>query len=268
MADGARSYSDDELAAILRRALEKQAAEGDGFGHDDLIAAAREVGLDETAVEQAISELSHERSLADIAGAIKKRRREKWLRHLITYLAVVGGLLGMHFFAGAGEWVFYVAFGWGIGLALDTYSKLRAPTDQEVHRERERLNRHERRRREAEARREAKRRKAEEKAARRSRKQQRSEASENFERVIEEGVTLLLGVAAKKLRDATAEMERKHEVPNTDFGRYVAGKQAEARGEAPREARREPARVRVDVAEDELEPDEREARRRRGRRGR
>lgn len=264
MADGARSYSDDELAAILRRALEKQAAEGGGFGHDDLIAAAREVGLDDAAVEQAIRELSHERSLADIAGAIKKRRREKWLRHLITYLAVVGGLLGMHFFAGAGAWVFYVAFGWGIGLALDTYGKLRAPTDQEVHRERDRLNRHERRRREAEARREAKRRKAEEKAARRSRKHQRSEASENLERVIEEGVTLLLGAAAKKLREATAEMERKHEVPNTAFGRYVAGKQAEAR--APQEARREPPRVRVDVDEDELpEPDEREARRRRKR---
>lgn len=267
MADGARSYSDDELAAILRRALEKQAAGSEGFGHDDLIAAAREVGLDDDAVEQAISELSHERSLADIREAIRQRRREKWLRHLVTYLAVVGGLLGMHFFAGAGAWVFYVAFGWGIGLALDTYSKLRQPTDEEVHKERERLNRHERRKRQAEARREAKRRRAEERAARKARKVRRGEAGEQLERVIEDGVTLLLGVAAKKLREATAQMEREHRVPNTDFGRYVARKHAETHGDAPREPREAP-RVRVELDEEELEHELEKLRRRRSKKRR
>lgn len=263
MADGARSYSDDELAAILRRALERQAAESDGFGHDDLVAAAREVGLDEQAVERAIAEVSHERSLEDIRASIKQRRREKWLRHLIAYAAVVGGLLGMHALGLAGAWVFWVAFGWGIGLTLDTYGRLRRPTDDEVHRERERLNRHERRRRQAQARREAKRRRAEEKVARKHRKRRRGEAGEHLERVIEDGVTLLLGVAAKKLREATADMEHEHEVPNTDFGRYVARKHAEAhRHEPPREA----ARVRVQLEEElehELETRLRRAKKRR-----
>lgn len=248
MADEARSYSDDELAAILRRALEKQAAGQDGFGHDELIAVAREVGLDEEAVESAIAELSHERGLEAIRESIRKRRRQAWHKHLVSYLAVIGGLLGMHLVGLIGPWVFWVVFGWGIGLALDTYSKLRAPTDEEVFRERERLNRHERRRRQAEARREAKRRRAQERAARKIRRARREDAGAQLEQVIEEGVTLLLGVAAKKLREATAKMEREHRVPDTDFGRYVARKHAETQRKAPAVPQ-----VRVELDEDEIE---------------
>ncbi|HLV64930.1 MAG TPA: 2TM domain-containing protein [Polyangiaceae bacterium] len=267
MADGARSYSDDELAAILRRALEKQAAGHDNFGHDELMAAAREVGLDEQAVESAIAELSHERTLEDIRESIRRKRLEKWRKHLVTYLAVVGGFLGLHLVGLVGAWVYWMAFGWGIGLALDTYSKLRQPTDEEVHKERERLNRHERRKRQAEARREAKRRRAEERAARKARKVRRGEAGEQLERVIEDGVTLLLGVAAKKLREATAQMEREHRVPNTDFGRYVARKHAETHGDAPREPREAP-RVRVELDEEELEHELEKLRRRRSKKRR
>lgn len=254
MADGVRSYSDDELEAILRRALEKQAETGDGFGHDELVAAAREVGLDEDAVERAIDEISHERGRGRIRADLKRRRLRKWVRHLVTYLAVVGGLLGLHALALVGTWVFWVAFGWGIGLALDTYGKLSSPTDEEVEREAERINRKERRRRKAEERREARRRRVEERARRAERRGQRSEAGEQLERVIEEGVTLLLGAAAKKIREATEQMEREHRAPDTEFGRYVARKRAEQGGEPPRPER---PRVRVE-AEREAEPGEHE----------
>lgn len=271
MSDGVRSYTDEELQAILRRALQRQAAKADGFGHDELMAAAREVGLDEDDVERAIAELAHERSLDDVRTSMVKRRREKWLRHLVTYLVVVGGLLGMHALTLAGSWVFWVAFGWGIGIALDTYKTLRGPTEEEVSRERDRLNRKERRKRAAEARREAKRRRLEELRTRRERKRARSEASEQLERVIEEGVTLLLGVAARKLREATEQMERSGKVPDTDFGRYVARKQAEANGKAwSQPAPRGEPRVRVDTSEEpaevEEQPEELEAKRRRSRR--
>lgn len=262
VADGVRSYSDDELEAILRRALERQAETGDGFGHDELVAAAREVGLDEDAVERAIHEISHERGRERIREDIKRRRREKWVRHLVTYLAVVGGLLGLHAIAVAGAWVFWVAFGWGIGLVLDTYGKLRNPTDDEVEREAQRINRRERRRLQAEARREAKRRRAEERANRASRRGQRSEAGEQLERVIEEGVTLLLGVAAKKIREAAEQAERGQRAPDTEFGRYVEQKRRGARPE-PASSKRERPRVRVeDELDEELEEQELERRER------
>jgi hypothetical protein len=250
VADGVRSYTDEELEAILRRAIERQTAAGDGFGHDELVAAAREVGLDEDAVERAIAELSDERSEQQIRDGIRRRRRERWLRHLITYLAVVGGLLGLHAMAigGVGTWVFWVAFGWGIGLVLDTYNKLRAPTDEEVDRERRRLNRHERRRARAEARREAKRRRAEERTQRRARGERRSQTSEQLERVIDEGVSLLLGAAAKKIREAAEQMEHGQPAPDTEFGRYVERRKAGRTAAPPPESRppRERPRGRVE----------------------
>lgn len=264
MANGVRSYTDDELQAILRRALERQAERADGFGHDELVAAAREVGLDEDAVERAIDEISRERGYERIRESLKRRRRERWLRHLVAYLAVVGGLLGLHALALVGAWVFWVAFGWGIGLALDTYGKLRAPTEEEVEREARRIARRERRRRKAQERREAKRRRAEERAMRAKQRHHhhhpRSEASEQLERVIDEGVALLLKVAAKKIREVTEQMEHGQRAPDTEFGRYVERRRQREQG-APEPARG--PRVRVEAEAEELEEHALEVERRR-----
>src|SRR6266853_209566 len=41
----ARSYTDAEVEAILRRAIEREQSRADGLGHDELLAAAREIGL-------------------------------------------------------------------------------------------------------------------------------------------------------------------------------------------------------------------------------
>ncbi len=248
MATG-HSYSDEEVEAILRRAIERQVQSGDGLDHEDLVDAAREVGLDAGAVERAIEELRVENSGEAIRATLRRRRREKWLRHLVSFVAVVGGLLGMHALGLAGAWVFWVAFGWGIGFVLDTYSKLRRPTDEEVAREEHRLNRHARRREQARARQEAKRRRHEERAKRYDRRHQRSQASEQLERVIEEGVTLLLGAAARKLSQANEEKP-----PRTDFEHFVARKKAQSRGAVVTPPPREPPRVRVEPEDEERAP--------------
>ncbi len=253
VADGVRTYSDEELEAILRRALEQQAEEGDGFGHDELVAAAREVGLDEGAVERAIDELSQQRTDAQVVEGLRRRRREKFVRHFVTFVAVVGGLLGMHALGFFGTWVFWVLFGWGIGIVLDAYEKLRTPNEEEVERERVRLNRHERRKARAEARREAKRRRAEQRRQRAQRGKRRSETSEQLEQVIEEGVSLLLGAAAKKIREATEQMDRGQPAPDTEFGRYVARKKGRPAGVSQSASRQRPqVRVETDL-DDELE---------------
>lgn len=274
MANGARSYTDEELELILRRALERQASTSDHFGHDDLVAAAREVGLDEDAVERAIAEVSHERSFEEIRESIRSRRRGKWRHHFISYAAVVTGLLGLYALGLAGMWVFWVVFGWGIGMAIDTYSKLRAPTDDEVHRERKRLNRKERRKQAAEARRAAKRRRREawaertaevRREAKRAHRQiwaahkaghaahrRRRDTSEQLERVLDEGLNLLLEVAAKKLREASETKTTPETPADSEFGRYVARKRATHEHGVP-ESPHEPARIRVDPDEEREE---------------
>ncbi len=263
MANEGRTYTDQELEAILRRALEQQSAQGDGFGHDELVAAAREVGLDDQAVERAIAELSRERTEAQIVEGLRAKRRQRWVRHLVTYLAVVGGFLGLHLLGLVGLWVYWMAVGWGIGLVLDTYGKLRAPTDEEVERERQRLDRKERRRRKAEARLEARRQQAEQRAQRAARRQQRAETGKQVERVVEEGVALLLTVAAKKIREATEQMDRGQAPPETEFGRYVARQRARQSGQPG--GRAPGPQVRVDVSGEQPEELESEGAARRAR---
>jgi hypothetical protein len=270
VADGARSYTDDEVEAIFRRALERQQAAGEGLGREELVAAAKEMGLDEAALDHAAREVERERSEEELRLAVQRKKREKWLRHLVTYLVIAGGLLGMHVLGLVGAWVIWVAFGWGAGLALDTFGTLRGPTEKEIDKERRRRDRRARQAAKARAREERRRQRAEAKR-RAASSPRKSEVGDELERVIEEGVGLLLGVAAKKLREATEQLER-GEKPQGEFGRYVARRQAEQRGETPRSGaevpgRKRPDQVRVRVAdEDEMEEEaevEAAARRRR-----
>ncbi|MEZ4338396.1 MAG: 2TM domain-containing protein [Sandaracinaceae bacterium] len=263
-----RQYSDEEVEAIFRRALERQVEEGDGYGHDELIAAAREVGLDDAQIDKAVREIEGERGEAALYERVKKRQRERWLRHFVTYVVVIGGLLGLHALGLMGVGAIWAAFGWGMGLALHTFSTFRGPTEEDIEKERTKLNRKARRAAAAKARSEAKRRKAEQRAARRARKAAGQEAGDEIERVIEEGVTLLLNMAAQKLHEANQQMSQPPRPP-TAFDDFVAAKKA---GRAPAQhdpvvtppPSREPVQARVEV---EAEADPAEAERRdRGRR--
>lgn len=255
VADGARSYTDDEVEAIFRRALERQQTAGEGFGREELVAAAREMGLDEAALDHAAREVEKERSEEALRLAVQRKKRERWLRHLVSYLVIAGGLLGMHLAGMAGVWVIWMAFIWGSFLALHTFGTLRGPSEEEIGKARRRRDRRARRAAKARARAERRRQRAEARRDHQRRAARKSEVGEELERVIEDGVSLLLGVAAQKLREANAQLER-GERPQGPFGRYVAQKKAEERGETPPfgaegPVQERPDRPRVRVAEDE-----------------
>ncbi len=265
-------YSDDEVEAIFRRALERQVAQQDGFARDELVDAAREVGLDEASVDRAIQELEAERGVEELYEQLKRRARDRWLRQLVSYLAIVGGLVGMHLLGFIGPWVAWVAFGWGVALAMQTFKAFRGPSEEEIEKERKRLNRQARREAQARAQREARkakrRAKAEREAARQRQKDRHRQAGEELEQVIEEGVALLLSAAARKLREA---QERDRTNPDSEFGRYVARQKGEAPAPSapasPTARAAAPPRARVEVDEDEeTEASEARARRRRERR--
>ena len=256
VANEPRNYSDDEVEAIFRRALERQAATGDGLEHDDLVAAAREVGLDEGQIARAVHEMEQERGEEELRLSVRKRQRDRWLRHLITYLVIAGGALGVHLLGLTGVWAIWMALGWGAGLALHTFSVARGPSEEAIEKERSKRNRRARRAARARARAEAHRRKAEERAMRAHRRGRQSGVEDEIERVIEEGVTLLLGAAAKKLREATSKLEEPPRAPQTDFERFVdakkSGRPTGQESRAPRPAA--PNRPQVRVATDDDEP--------------
>lgn len=236
-----RNYTDEEVEAIFRRALERQAAEQDGLGHQELIAAAREVGLEDTAVEKAIREIEETHSKEEIRKELAQKKRASFVQGLLAYLVIAGGLLGLHYLVNlVGLWVWWVAFGWGIGVFFDALATVRGPTEAQVEREVDKRNREARRKAAAEARRARQR-------ARKENKQAKSQASEDLERVIEEGVGLLLNVAAQKIREAS---QRMNEPPAaTDFGRFVDAK----KGRVPSGGGPSAPRVRVDVKDGQEE---------------
>lgn len=247
-----RTYSDEEVEAIFRRALERQVEDGDGFAHDELIAAAREVGLDEASIDRALLEVDSQRSAVAVRERLTKKQREAWLRHFVTYLVVVGGSLAMHGLGFFGAWPIFMAFGWGIGMALHTFGAFRGPSDEAVEKVIVRQNRKARRAAKARERVEAKRRAK----AERTRRPKHAPVKGELEHVIEEGVSLLLAAAAKKLREATREIDAP---PPGEFGAYVKRQKSAPRESTATSPAREkepfittPApRARVETQEDE-----------------
>src|SRR5690606_28788265 len=71
-----RIYSDEEARAIFERALELDAKQSSqGLCHEELLAAAREVGLSDATVEKAIEEMTLARAAGQARAAIIERRR-------------------------------------------------------------------------------------------------------------------------------------------------------------------------------------------------
>src|SRR5262249_45400168 len=99
----------------VERALERQAEQPrPGYGQEEVIAAAREIGVDEDTLRAAARDLAARR--ASELSKLEKRdvARRKLLRHAATY-AVVNLFLLMMVGWGATK---FVLLGWGFALAL------------------------------------------------------------------------------------------------------------------------------------------------------
>jgi hypothetical protein len=184
-----KTYSREEADEILRRALAEQAA--DGISHDDLVAAAREVGIPEGAIEAAASQLGEHRSVKERVELLRQQKRRGFIRHLLSYLIANGGIFLFDYFDG-GPWFFqYVLIVWGILLLLLGIRQL-APEEAGLVRRAEREIEKERR-----------------KAERQRRRTGQAPgvpggmkgATREFEQAVQEGASALLGAAARAIRD-------------------------------------------------------------------
>lgn len=184
MAD--RRYTRDEVDAILGRALGAQKDEG-GMTHDELVAAAREIGVKPEDIERAAASVVDERRLALETEAYRRREWKGFFSHLASYVLVIAFLVFVNLMTTPYPWVLWPALGWGLGLAFHLLGLLTADPDKR----RERVARREERRRERE---------------RRERK--RRELAENAEElgvVVTKGLASVIGAAAERLEKASSE---------------------------------------------------------------
>ena len=198
MAD--RTYTDEQVREIMRRAVERGTHTG-GLGRDDLIAAARDVGIAPEAVEAAIAEVESEGELREELAQLKRERQRSLASNISTWGIVNAGLFGVDWVTGGGWWFHFPLICWGIPLLLSLKGHL-LPNEEADRRAAERRVVQRRRKRE--------RLQAE---LRRERERARRKDSSGLEGVIERGVEELLGAAARRLAgvrvdDHADELER------------------------------------------------------------
>ncbi len=154
-----RRYSSEQIRLVIDRALQPQTENKERFSHSDLVAAAREVGVNETALQQAIQELDQQRKnetpqqtdepelkLPGESGWWNEQRRRgayDWLRHALIY-AVINILV--FFLLNGPSWQRWMLFGWGIGLAVHAVNAL-MPDREEEEKKKKKKKKHVRQRR-------------------------------------------------------------------------------------------------------------------------
>lgn len=118
MSDG-RKYSDEEVRAILDRALEGEGGDAGGLSHAELLAIGEQVGVPPEAMSRAAEEVRHAKLDAAAERGIASRRR-RWLAvHALVFAVINGLLFAVNALTTPGEWwvLFPVVF-WGLALAL------------------------------------------------------------------------------------------------------------------------------------------------------
>src|SRR6187402_1487515 len=134
-----QSYADDEVRAIIERALKEQPASG--LSHEDLLSIGAGVGLSPAAVESAAREVTEARLTATATKRVVSRRRRGLAAHAFVYAAVNALLFAINFLTTPGEWwVLFPVFFWGLGLLLHAGFGLFTPvSERRLNREKQRL---------------------------------------------------------------------------------------------------------------------------------
>jgi hypothetical protein len=205
MADATRTYTQDEVNEIIRRALEQQSREDRVLGHQDLLEMAAEIGIPRDALEAATTELAQTRAVdlarrqdADALRAERATQLRRFGASTMTLGILNAALYLVDTHVTGGTWYFWPLIGSGTVLALQLRNVI-FPHDKLARRQRR-----EQRRREHERRRI-------ERAARvRSLIEGGAALAQNareFETAVQAGVTALLEVATRKLQEHARRLE-------------------------------------------------------------
>lgn len=131
-----QKFTNDEMQAILKRAMERRSHSGE-ISYSDLSATAKELGIDEQDLDQAVREHFDGDGIVEARRQWLRNKRKKFYEHLATYIIVNAFLAGMSLLSGD-MWFVYPLLGWGIGVAFDAMSAF-FPDDEKVQRGAEKL---------------------------------------------------------------------------------------------------------------------------------
>ena len=133
-----REYTKDETDAVLARAAELH--RGERTTHEDLVAAAGEVGISREAVERAAAEVLGGRRDREALAAQRARAWRQFLAHLVPYV-MVSALLGfINYLTTSFPWALIVMLAWGVGLASHLLAVVLPDPEEQLRRiEQERL---------------------------------------------------------------------------------------------------------------------------------
>lgn len=114
-----QSYADDEVRAIIERALSESAPATTGVSHEDLLSIGAGVGLSTAQIERAARDVTEARLSTTAKQRVLSRRRRAFAGHALVYVTVNALLFLVNFLTTPGEWwVLFPVFFWGLGLLL------------------------------------------------------------------------------------------------------------------------------------------------------
>lgn len=113
-----RTYSDDEVREILRRAVEQSSVEGEGLTREELLEAAHDAGIEVSAVHDAIGAVERDRELNGELLALRNKDRKSLASSFLTWAIITAGLLAMSFFGAGGWWFIWPMGVWMVFLLL------------------------------------------------------------------------------------------------------------------------------------------------------
>jgi hypothetical protein len=118
---GPARFTQVEAADIIREASVRTLSGEYGeraLTREDLAAMARELGVNESALEQVLVAREQRKT----SERRKRLALMGWMWHATSYAVVLSALVVVDLMTGPGWWVQWPALGWGIGLAMHTAS--------------------------------------------------------------------------------------------------------------------------------------------------
>ena len=112
-----RTYTDEEVREILRRAVDKSNV-GGGLSRDELVDAARDVGIEPAAVNAAIEAVELDREVTEELTELQNAERRKLTSSFLTWGIISAGLLAMRWFGEGGWWFLWPMGIWAVILLL------------------------------------------------------------------------------------------------------------------------------------------------------
>jgi hypothetical protein len=126
-----RVFTQEEVNAILSRAVERQSPDGGSLTRAEILDAGAQAGIGSAAIEEAIREIEEGRPAASEAERVERvlvsRRWAAWRAFSIHFsvYAMTGVFLGfINSQTGGPPWFLFPMLGWGIGLTAHFISVL------------------------------------------------------------------------------------------------------------------------------------------------